>query len=330
MSDYRKIWAESLTYKGLIIEDPDYHIWGSSPIWGDDGKVHVFAARIPVVTGFDTWWATSQIAHYAADRPEGPFSLVKVLLKPGQTPVGSWDCGTQHNPSIKRIDDTYVLSYHASMSTVDKRNRPSQLIGMMTAKSINGPWTKLGKILDPPTHRQVPLVPEDYNGGTDNPALIKHPDGRYHLYYRIKFPGMEGRNTYGVAMADNLQGPYDYHPARVVNNPGYIEDPYVFILDGTFYMLVTDNDNGGGGRWLRSADGLFFDYDDGVKAYKPLAAYVTADEFDTSTHYRSPNFERPQLLLKDGVPTHLYAPCGSNVNGGPGTACYLFELGDIS
>jgi len=326
MTDLKKNWNERLRYKGVVIEDDEYHIWGSSPIWGNDGKVHIFASRIPVETGFDRWWATSQIAHYIANAPEGPFEFVKVILAPGQSPIGSWDCGTQHNPTITKIDDLFVLSYHSSISTASQRVRSSERIGMLTASDINGPWVKLGKILDPPTFEDVPLVPRDYKGNTDNPALIRHPDGRYFLYYRIKFPGLEGLNTYGVAISDRIEGPYIYHPRRVSNNPTYIEDPYVFVYDEMIYMLVTD-DATSGGFLLSSSDGLFFDYNTRVKGFGPMSEYM--EGVATAPSYRSPKFERPQLLLKDGYPTHLYTPGGSNINGGKGTCCYLFEILDI-
>lgn len=324
MKNLKEKWSKNLQYRGVIIDDPEYHIWGSSPIWGNDGKVHVLSARIPISTGFDTWWATSQIAHYVAEKPEGPYTFVEVLLKPGDSPAGTWDCGTQHNPTITKIDDLYVLSYHSSTSTPEKRNRPSQLIGMMTATDINGPWKKLGKILDPPTHDEVDIVPEGYDGGTDNPALIRHPDGRYFLYYRIKFPGLEGRNTYGVAISDKLEGPYVHYPERVVNNPTYIEDPYVFIHEGVFYMLITNSETRGG-LLLTSEDGLHFDYNEAVKGFGPLSDYVDPREVELCPNYRERCFERPQLLLKDGLPTHLFAPGGANVSGGKGTVCYLFE-----
>ncbi|MDX1566023.1 MAG: glycoside hydrolase family protein, partial [Phycisphaeraceae bacterium] len=246
MNAFKQTWSDRLRYVGPVIADADYHIWGCSPIWGDDGRVHVFCSRIPRDRGFDRWWATSQIAHYVADRPEGPYELVEVLLEPGQSLPGTWDCGTQHNPSITRVGDLFVLSYHSSRSTPEQRDRPSQLIAMMTANRINGPWTKHGVVLPTPTHEQVPEVPAGYDGGTDNPALLHHPDGRFYLYYRIKFPGLEGENTYGVAIADQLTGPYTFHPRRVIDNPSYVEDPYVFVHDGLIYMLVTDNRRGTG------------------------------------------------------------------------------------
>ena len=54
-----------------------------------------------------------------------------------------------------------------------------------------------------------------------------------------------------------------------------------------------------------------------------MSEYI--DGLATAPNYRAPKFERPQLLLKDGLPTHLFAPGGANINGGNGTCCYLFK-----
>jgi len=327
MNPFKQAWADRLSFLGLAIEDADYHVWGSSPVWGEDGRVHVFCSRIPKDPGFDRWWATSQIARYVADGPAGPYTFVEVLLEPGQTPEGQWDCGTQHNPSITRVGGLYVLSYHASKSTPQHRDRPSQLIGMMTARSVHGPWTKHGIVLPTPTHEQAPDVPPGYDGGTDNPALLHHPDGRFYLYYRIKFPGLTGENTYGVAIADDVTGPYTFHPTRVINNPTYVEDPYVFVHDGLIYMLVTDNAHGTG-LLMSSTDGLHFDYHDGAPGFGTVAGYVPRDQWPPpASHGRGGKFERPQLLMTDGAPTHLFMPSGTNLSGGSGTCCYVLAVG---
>ena len=39
-------------------------------------------------------------------------------------------------------------------------------------------------------------------------------------------------------------------------------------------------------------------------------------------------FERPQLLMKDGMPTHIFTP-GGRVKGPGGTRCYLFEIAEM-
>jgi hypothetical protein len=328
VTDLKATWADRLQYEGVILEDPDYNIWGSSPIWGNDGKVHVFSARIPVATGFYKWWATSEIAHYVADKPGGPFKLVEVLLKPGDSSESEWDCGTQHNPTITKIDDLFVLSYHSAMGTLADRRRDTIRIGMMTATDINGPWTKLGKVLDPPTPEESNVVTGEHYGFTDNPSLVRHPDGRFFLYYRIKFPGLKGGNTYAVAIADKLEGPYVHYPDRVVNNPTYIEDPYVFVHNGLFYMLITDNHNPKGkqGMLLTSKDGLSFDYYQG-EGFGVISDYISEEQLPADpAEIPGGCFERPQLLLKDGVPTHLFTPCGQKVDGDVKTRCYLFSI----
>jgi hypothetical protein len=325
LKNLKETWSDRLEYKGVIIEDSEYNIWGSSPIWGNDDKVHVFSARIPLASGFHVWWATSEIAHYVADKPEGPFSLVEVILKPGDSPEGSWDSGTQHNPTITKIDDLFVLCYHSSMGTVNDRKRSSIRIGMMTATDINGPWTKLGMMLNPPTTEESNVVSREHYGFTDNPSLVRHPDGRFFLYYRIKFPGLEGKNTYGVAIADKLEGPYVHHTDRVVNNPTYIEDPYVFVYKGLFYMLITDNEKDQG-LLLTSEDGLHFNYNEG-QGFGLISDYMTAEQLPTNEKDRPRGFfERPQLLIKDGIPTHFFTPCGIGDGEELKTRCYLLAI----
>lgn len=318
-------WAKRFRYVGVVIEDDNYHIWGSSPIWGDDGKVHIFASRIPVKTGFKYWYATSQIAHYVADKPEGPFKFVEVLLKPGQSAAGAWDVGTQHNPTITKIDGLFVLTYHSNSSTMENRVNKSHKIGMMTSKSVNGPWKKVGLVLSPPSENDTTIWSHMHQGGIDNPSLVKTTTGKYYLYYRAKWKGLEGENTYGVAIADKLEGPYIHYPERVINNTRYIEDPYVFIYKDIFYMLLTDNHRRKG-MLLTSKDGLHFDFNEGVLGFKKMDAYISPEVVNAAPNYRAPKFERPQLLMKDGIPTHMYAPGGANVNGGKGTCCYLFEI----
>ena len=64
--------AKALVWKGVAIEEPDFTIWGASPILAD-GKVHLFAARWPEANVDPAWRKSSEIAHYVADKPEGPF-----------------------------------------------------------------------------------------------------------------------------------------------------------------------------------------------------------------------------------------------------------------
>ncbi|MDP4189007.1 MAG: hypothetical protein Q8905_13240, partial [Bacteroidota bacterium] len=153
---------------------------------------HLFVSRIPVLPddknpkkGFECWYSSSEIAQYTANKPEGPFRFCKVLLKPRDAPAGTWNCGTQHNPTIKYIDGKYVLFFHTNTSTVDNWTKKIHVIGMITATDINGPWTAPKMVLAPPATTDTAIWSHKIFGGIDNPALLKNPkNGKYYLYYR--------------------------------------------------------------------------------------------------------------------------------------------------
>lgn len=48
-----------------------------------------------------------------------------------ETEIIAYSMGTQHNPTITRIDDLYVLSYHSAMGTLTDRRRDTIRIGLM-------------------------------------------------------------------------------------------------------------------------------------------------------------------------------------------------------
>jgi hypothetical protein len=334
--EHMKCLADRLKFKRVIIEDDQYHIWCSSPVWGTDGRVHVLASRIPIELnpethfGFDHWYATSEIAHYRADRPEGPYEYVRTLLKPGQFPEGSWNTGAQHNPAVTRVGDQYVLVYHSNTCKPGRLTTESFKIGMMSTRDLNGEWIDHGVILSHPalvetanwiTEREVPAR------GVDNPALLAHPNGNFYLYYRARWLGLRNNNSYGAAVASSLFGPYKHQIHRLINNPRYIEDPFVYMDGDIVRLLVTDNHRNKG-LLLSSRDPLHVDFDGAAEGFYVLDRYISLDVLTQATNYRHPKLERPQLLMRDGRPTHLFAPGGCNINRGRGTCCYLFEIGD--
>ena len=71
--------AKAIVWEGVAIEEPDFTIWGASPILAD-GKVHLFAARWPEANVDPAWRKSSEIAHYVADKPEGPFRFRSVVV----------------------------------------------------------------------------------------------------------------------------------------------------------------------------------------------------------------------------------------------------------
>jgi hypothetical protein len=311
----------------VAVEDPGYHVWGSSPIYGEDGKVHIFAARYTDSIKFVPGWKThSEIAHYVADKPEGPFVFSDLVLAP--TGKNTWDKMGVHNPTIKKIKDKYVITYISNDGLAHMG--ANQRIGMITSSSLYGPWEKAGRdgmILQPPANEDY----WNYNTkcGVTNPALLAHPNGGYFLYFKTCVGGIP---KMGLAIAENLEGPYVIYPAPMTNNKTNIEDGYIFHYEDKFYLMTTDNhgmiESGGGLLWS-SKNGVNFQKP--TKAFHLIAAYLPKNELPKGNEFiyggTRGKFERPQVLLgKDGTPEYLYAPSGTNLKGGKSTISYVLKL----
>ncbi len=303
-------FAKSLRPQNRILETKDYYVWGSSPIYGPDGKVHVFYSRWPANYGMGGWIHKSEIAHAVADRPEGPFKHQGTVFAPrgGE----HWDATTCHNPHIKEIDGKYYLFYmgNSNRSTNTKR------IGLAVSDSLFGPWKR-------PDEPLLEVGPEGSwdDHCTTNPSFVKHPDGRCLLYYKswntyeyenYTDPKIRGNRKYGLAIADQPEGPYEkYEGNPIIDYSGkgnniQAEDGFVWYEKGKFRMLMRDMGiyNHQYGLYLESEDGIHFSQD-------PQIAY-----FETDHYFEQPpkpghlskygRFERPQILFKEGKPDYLF------------------------
>jgi len=330
-TDYLTI-SDKLEFIGIAVEEPGYHIWGSSPILGPKGKTHLFVARWPKEFKVDPGWRShSEIARYVADNPQGPFRFKEIVI----TGSGreTWDKYGAHNPCIKKVDDSYILFYIANNNPAQPPHPRNQRIGMLIAKSPEGPWKKAGKqgmILQPsddPDHWTY------YSGnGVVNPAFLNLSQKQFYLYFKswIKFPDSgQHKSVMGVAVSENLTGPYKITDQPITANAKTIEDGYAFEYNGKYYLLTTDNHgifiNGGGILW-ESADGLNF--------ANPCVGYGLIDryfQYDAKNlrRYYGPDvvkFERPQILVMDGKPAYMYAPSGCNIMGGEATVSYVLKI----
>jgi hypothetical protein len=311
-------WANRLDYAGIAVEEPGYHVWGSSPIIGPNGKTHLFVARWPVSAGFRPGWYTHcEIARYVGEDPEGPFSFREVVLKGTGEPT--WDKVAPHNPTVHKVGDRYALLYIANSGT----NFPaSQQIGMVTAESLSGPWEKINKdglLLSPP--KDPSIWSHNSMVGVNNPALLQHPDGRLFLYYKAMRRGDVRR--FGAAIAEELEGPYLFEAKPLTRNKGMIEDAYVFVEEGRIHLLTTDNPTGAGLLWS-SRDGIHFESP--TLGFDRMDRYIPNQTVMAATNYRERKFERPQVLLQNRRPTHLYAASGANIRKGDGSCSYVFRI----
>jgi hypothetical protein len=317
---------------GEAINEPGYDIWGSSPIKDEQGNVHLFSARWPSDTPFKTAWRfNSEIAHYVSKKPEGPFQFVEVV---GKGKGGnSWNAAGFHNPNIRKIDDKYVLLYIANDGA--KNHGASQRIGMLISDNINGPWKETPNentpLLSPPSGDAIWCANSGL--GVNNPSLIKHPNGKYLLYFKAMAgpKGTGAKVSMGLAISDKLEGPYIIQPDPITTNKARIEDGYAFLWKNQVCLMTTDNhgilEEGGGLLWV-SKDGLKFEAEplSGFHNFKNFYLKGNVPAIANERYGKNVKFERPQLLMNaNNEPEYLYCPSGVALDGSDGTNSYVLK-----
>jgi hypothetical protein len=321
-----KFFPKGLTPLGRNLQWEKGYVWCNSAIDGPDGKVHVFYSRWTADRKMGGWLNGCEIAHAVASSPEEPFQFVETVLAPR---VGDfWDATTCHNPHIQKIDNKYCLFYMGNSNGKTNTKR----IGLATADSLYGPWKRPDQPL---------LLPGNAGAWDDhcttNPAFIKHPDGRHLLFYKSWNSSeyenatgpIRGNRKYGLAIADNLEGPYiksDSNPILDFSARGHneqLEDAFVWMEDRVFKMLARDMGfyDHEVGLYLESKNGL--DWSHPTIAYQNLKSYVS-ESAPPSYLKRYGRFERPQLLIRNGKPAYLFTAA----QGGPyGTStAFIFKI----
>ena len=316
---------------GEAVNEAGYDVWGSSPIRDNKGNVHIFCARWSSAIAFKKAWRyDSEIAHYVSETPEGPFKFVEVVGKGKEN--GAWNAAGYHNPNIKKIDNKYVLVYIANDGA--PKHGPNQRIGMMISDDINGPWHEVPNedtpLLSPPNDSTVWCHNSDL--GVNNPSIIKHPNGKYLLYFKaLSGRRPEGKISMGLAIADKLEGPYIIQAKPITANEVGIEDGYAFLWRKHICLLTTDNhgilEKGGGLLWV-SEDGMTF-------KPEPLSGFHNCQNYylegkvpegANSRYGKRVKFERPQLLMDaNDEPEYLYCPSGVALDGSDGTNSYVLK-----
>ena len=322
---------------GPVIDEKEWFNWCVSPIIGKDQKIHIFSGRWPKGDGMEGWRRkNAEIAHFVADRPEGPFKYVKTILKSDML-ADSLTMIAPCNPRLEYVDGKYILLYICQNPSKPKYMR----IGMMTADELDGPWSFAGNndgiILDASSD------PSEWTyyakTGVNNPAFLKIK-GKYYVYFNCSTqPHVKVRNNYGYAVADKLEGPYKLYNAPITDNISYIEDAQAFMVDGKYYLLTTDNfgrNTGAYGNLIlwKSNDGLQFKLKDAKIAMGTLFDYW-GTEADRAKLMKTPNLfvrsasgklERPAVLKINGKPAYLYAVGDVNLEGGSVSQPYVFKI----
>ncbi len=296
----------------------DYIVWGGSVTKGNDGKYYMFASRWPKSVGMGNWVLNSEVVLASSEKAEGPYEFEKVILPPRGPKF--WDGMITHNPSIHRHNGKYVLFYVGSTYDFKRPTAPvskkiygqvwnRKRIGVAVADSPLGPWERLDEpILQP--------RPGKWDGAiTSNPAPVIHKDGSVLLIYKsapVPYPARNKNRAlyFGVATAPHYLGPYKrINDGQKIEISGtknaHVEDPYAWKANGYYHMVAkvfskTLTGESGAGFYAYSKDGIKWILPKDPKAYSRTV------EFSDGTTRNQTKLERPQVLIQDGNPTHIF------------------------
>jgi len=298
-----------------------YWVWCGSVIQGEDGRYHMFASRWPKkYPFFEGYVFYSEVVRASSDSPEGPYKFEEVVL-----PVRGekfWDGRMTHNPTIHKSGATFLLYYIGSTYSGDApgegelrsgkaklgRSYDNIRIGLVTSRSVRGPWQRRDRpILEP--------RPGKWDGKiVTNPAACVKGDGSVLLVYRSNTP--QGLRL-GATRASTFEGPYERisdEPVLKLEGGNFVEDPFIWEVDGRFEMIAKDMTGGitgekHAGVHAVSSDGLSWRLPEEPKAYSRTVRWSNGAETTQGS------LERPQLLFQDGKPAFLFAATADGPGG---------------
>lgn len=298
---------------GAVFEDPAWCIWCGSAIRGDDGNYHLFYSRWPSRLGHKAWVTHSEIARAVAKNPAGPYRHVEVVLPARGEKF--WDGSCTHNPTILRVGKKFCLYYMGNYGdgvvppqSLNWTHRNHQRIGVATADSPAGPWTRLDRpVIDVSPDSAAPDALM-----TSNPAVTVRPDGGVLMVYKAvatKGPApFGGPVVHLVATAPQPEGPFTKNLTPIFTKPGEhfaAEDPFIWHDGDRYRGIVKDNDGIFTGRGYSLAN---WESRDGF-AWRPAKhVFVTTPEIIWTDRRRRKleALERPQLVFSaEGTPVVL-------------------------
>jgi hypothetical protein len=312
-----------------------YWIWCGSVVRGEDGRYHMFTSRIPQgpnpakkMPMSPHWLFSSEIVRADSDTPAGPYTFREVVLP--RRDRAYFDGMCTHNPTVHRAPDGTFLLYYLGVTYAEPAPLPddpgtwiageardrrydktwaNKRIGLATSRSVLGPWRRADRpLLDPRPGKWDAIA-------NTNPAPCILADGSVRMLFKARSVE-KGPLQIGLAVADHWSGPYRQagdEPVFRFDDPAqHIEDPYLWREGGRFHAIMKDMEGGICGE--RHA-GIYATSDDCTRWAVQGKAYSRQVRWDDGTTTTQGSFERPQLLIEEGVPTHLFAATGDGPGG---------------
>lgn len=299
----------------------DYWVWCGSVIKAEDGKYHMFASRWPKKLPFHPgWMIASEIVQAVADKPEGPYQFLQVVLPARGAQY--WDGRSTHNPSITKVNDTFVLFYMGSTHPFDEPQtgtevtvnspyatvgRANKRIGIATAKNINGPWVR----------RNAPILDVKpntfYSFLTSNPAPLIRKDGSVLIVFKGRAYGSKypyhSEQKLGIAMAKSINDSFHVlnndEPLFTGENYREVEDPFLWEDEKGLHLMVKDMTGKLGGE---QSAGVLYHSKDGInwKLDPHPRAYSRTITWSDGSQQIMGQLERPFILFEGGKPRCLF------------------------
>lgn len=235
-----------------IYRTEGYYNWCPSIIKGKDGKFHLFYSRWKKEYGFSGWLTFSEVAHAVADKPEGPYKFVDVVL---QSRGGkNWNALSVHNPRVHYFNGKYYLYYVSthmdsaytnndllqnaklgSKSPIWMQVRNNQRTGVAVSKSLNGPWKRFDEPLIEPSGPIKVL--------TVNPTICKGADGRFYLVVKGDRDRAGGARNQALAIGQSPTGPFVMQPKPVIDYMNTEDMAMWYDAKRNYYYSVFHNYN---------------------------------------------------------------------------------------
>lgn len=245
----------------MIFEDGKYWCWytrGTGPTQGFDGDVE--NEKVFPWDRCDIWYASSPDG--ITWKEEGP------AVTRGEP--GAYDDRSVFTTEILKHDGMYYLVYQVVQSPYNKRVK--EHASLAWSKSIHGPWTKSDAPIvttadngvwkgDDPQDRFSVEKKGDFDSHKIHDPCILPFNGKFYLYYKGEQMGEEitfgGRQIrHGVAIADDIKGPYVKSPFNPISNSGH--EVCVWLYGGGVASLITtDGPEKNTIQW--SPDGINFE-----------------------------------------------------------------------
>lgn len=314
--------------------DSAWNIWCGTMVKGYDGKYHLYYSRWPRQSGHESWISHSQIAYAVADKPEGPYRNVNVVL-PFYNDT-TWDGAMAHNPYAIAVGGKYYLYYIGTRGTRLSANqrvnpyseewwkrRDSERIGVAVADNPAGPWKRM----------DVPVLDNSKEDTAfdamcvANPAVCVGRGGKIVMLYKGVCKNgtiRGGRVRFSVAFADSPTGPFikTYQLVFQPKDPkaGMVaEDPFIWYdkkLD-KYYAITRDvigqfTGEDGGLALLQSDDAVNWTSVKHPKVVPTNLKWANGTVFDK----KASHVERPFLIMDEkGKPLLLFGAMGISQHG---------------